>query len=283
MTVACVGAEIDDGSEEFTEEAQDAVVSENGFVPNALGPNALAPNALAPNALAPNALAPNALAPNALAPNALAAIKHPGPSGAMSRELLRYVVSCALRPDQTFSFSWNDSSGAVRQETYRGEIGLAPWWVYSVISEHYQRHITACLAARTNWYGVNVMISLRNLENGMGASEPELTAYRVREGAFWGNVFSSTPFVRACYSPEGVARARQLQRDCAAGHLSVDPVTGATTTQTCGAIVIAGSCDTVCNWTDSAGKFYKGCIDNASVSPWIRTDLVVTSFLPGAP
>ncbi|WP_433926482.1 hypothetical protein AB3662_26540 [Sorangium cellulosum] len=276
MTVACIGAEIDEESEELVGEDQSAITSENGNLPNAL-----APNALAPNALAPNALAPNALAPNALAPNALTALKNPGASGAQSREFMRYLVSCALRPDQTFSFSWTDSTGVVRPEVYRGELGMAHWWATGgIVNDTYvQRQITSCIAARTNWYGTHVMISLRNAESSMSSSPAERATYTVREGAFWGNLFASTPYVRACYSPSGVARARQLQRDCAAGHLSVDPATGVTTVQQCGPMTIVGSCDTVCNRVDTVAGFYAGCLENPATSPWIRTDVVVTSFL----
>src|SRR6266511_3083177 len=85
--------------------------------PNALNPNALNPNALNPNALNPNALNPNALNPNALNPNALAALKDPGPSGDLSRQLIKYVVGCALDPSQSFRFSWTDNSGQVHEET----------------------------------------------------------------------------------------------------------------------------------------------------------------------
>ncbi|WP_437923415.1 hypothetical protein WMF37_30855 [Sorangium sp. So ce291] len=276
MTAACIGAEIDDESEELLGEDQSAIESDNGFLPNAL-----APNALAPNALAPNALAPNALAPNALAPNALTAIKSPGPNGAPTREFLRYLVSCALRPDQTFSFSWTDTAGVVHPEVYRGELGIAHWWATGgIVNDTYvQRQLTACIAARTNWYGVHVMISLRNSESAMGSSAAERAAYTVREGAFWGNLFASTPYVRACYAPSGVARARQLQRDCAAGHISVDPATGATAVQQCGPMTIVGSCDAVCNRVDTISGFYAGCLENPATSPWVRTDVVVTSFL----
>ncbi|WP_437683339.1 hypothetical protein [Sorangium sp. So ce131] len=280
VTTACIGAELDSDPEALLGEAESALDTENGQLPNAM-----TPNAMTPNAMTPNAMTPNALNPGALNPGALAAIKDPGPSGALSRELLRYTVGCALRSDQTFSFSWTDSSGVVRSEVYRGELGYAGWWATTPLGNntYVQSQITACLAARMNWYGVSVRISLRN--NEMPSTPTERTSFPVREGAFWGNVFSTTqaPFLRACYSPTGVARARQLQRDCAAGHLSVDPTTGATTVQQCGAMVIAGSCDALCNNTDAVAGYYRGCLENPSVSPWVRTDVVMTSFLPAAP
>ncbi|KYF49959.1 hypothetical protein BE08_17125 [Sorangium cellulosum] len=277
VTAGCIGAEIDEESGELIEEDQSAIESSNGYLLNALNMNALNMNALNMNALNMNALSPAALSTNALA-----AIKNPGSNGALSRDLMRYLVSCALLPNQTFSFSWTDSAGVVRQEVYRGELGIAHWWATGAIANdtYVQRQITACIAARTNWYGVNVTISLRNAESAsMGSTAAERAAYTVREGAFWGNLFASQPYVRACYTPSGVARARELKRDCAAGHLSVDPVTGATTVQQCGPITIVGSCDVVCNRVDSNGGFYAGCLENPATSQWVRTDIVVTSFL----
>ncbi|MDC0677518.1 hypothetical protein [Sorangium atrum] len=289
LTAACIGAELDEqaeglvGEEELVGEAEGELISTNGFLSNALLPNALLPNALLPNALLPNALLPNALLPNALLPNALTAIKDPGTTGAVSRELLRYIVSCSLRPDQTFSFSWTDSSGVAHPEVYRGDLGYAHWWASGGISNdtYVQHQISACLAARVNWYGVTVSISLRN--NEMSSSPAERAAYPVREGAFWGNVFASTPYLGACYDSVGYARARQLQRDCAAGHVETNPTTGEVTWQQCGSMVIWGSCNQLCNGIDTNGGYFRGCVTNYVVSPYVRTDQVVTTFLTAAP
>ncbi|WP_437967902.1 hypothetical protein WMF04_00775 [Sorangium sp. So ce260] len=280
VTTACIGAELDEEPEALLEEAESALESDNGYLPNALSLNALSLNALSLNALSLNALSLNSLPSNALS-----AIKDPGANGAVSRELLRYVVSCALRADQTFSFSWTDSAGVSRPEVFRGDLGYAHWWATTPIGNntYVQRQITACLAARMNWYGVSVRISLRN--NEMPSTAAERTAFPVREGAFWGNMFGTAEplFLRACYSPAGVTRARQLQRDCAAGHLSVDPATGATTVQQCGPMTIVGSCDTICNGTDTVNGFYRGCLVNPATSAWVRTDQLITTFLPAAP
>ncbi|WP_437319382.1 hypothetical protein [Sorangium sp. So ce385] len=244
VTAACIGAEVDardglavDELDELVGEAESALENGNGMLANALSPNALSPNALSPNALSPNALSPNALSPNALS-----AIRDTGTNGTLSRSLLRYVVSCALTPDQTFSFSWTDSGGVVHQETYRGDLGFAPWWAYQALSDDYQKEwVTACLASRTNWYGVSVVISSRGPHSKTSSTPTERQQYSMREGAFWGNLFSPTPYVQACYSSTGVTRARQLQRDCAAGHLA-----GGSAVQQCGAINIVGACDSIC-------------------------------------
>ncbi|WP_437618347.1 hypothetical protein [Sorangium sp. So ce1151] len=277
MTAACIGAEVDEESEELLGEDQSAIESDNGFLPNALNTNALNTNALNMAALETHAL--NA---TALSAGELASLQNPGPNGALARDLMRYIVGCALRSNQTLSFSWTDTTGVVHPEVYRGELGIAHWWATASISNDTftQRQISACVAARVNWYGVHVMVSLRNSETAsMGSSTTERQTYTVREGAFWGNLFASPPYVRSCYSPDGVARARQLQRDCAAGHLGVNPSTGAPTVQQCGPMTIVGSCDTVCNRVDPNGDFYAGCLENPATSAWVRTDQVVTSFL----
>ncbi|WP_437827240.1 hypothetical protein [Sorangium sp. So ce1153] len=278
VTTACIGAELDDEFEEPIGEAEGAVISSNSILPNALHKNSLNSTS---TALTPGALSPTALTWASLSWSARGALQDPGTNGNLSRELLRYVVSCALRPNQSFSFSWTDSSGAVHPETYHGDLAIADWWVYGPLNDpFYQRHMSACLAARTNWYGVSVLISLRSNQPFMASAATERSSYTVREGAFWGNLFSSTPYMRACYSPAGVNRARALKRDCAAGHLNVDPGSGATTTQACGPIAIAGSCDTVCSVVNADGGYYSQCLDNPAIPGSARTDMVVTSFLP---
>src|SRR5689334_12814015 len=70
---------------------QSAMRSTNALTANALTANALTANALTANALTANALTANALTANALTANGL---RDP-----LSRELLEYVVSCALDDD----------------------------------------------------------------------------------------------------------------------------------------------------------------------------------------
>ncbi|WP_437708297.1 hypothetical protein WMF45_29790 [Sorangium sp. So ce448] len=283
LTAACIGAEIDEQAEELVGEAEGELITQNGFIQNSMIPNAIIPNAIIPNAIIPNALPPNALLPNKLAASALTAIKDPGTAGALSREFLRYIVSCSLRPDQTFSFSWTDSSGVAHPEVYRGDLGYAHWWASSPIGNdtYVQHQISACVAARVNWYGVSVSISMRN--NEMASTAAERAAYPVREGAFWGNLFAPTPYVGACYDSAGYVRARQLQRDCAAGHIETNPTTGESTWQQCGSMVIWGSCNALCNGTDATAGYFRGCVTNYPVNPHVRTDQVVTTFLPAGP
>src|SRR4051812_13215695 len=150
----CAGMDVQDGEDLGT--AESALEADN-----ALTPNALTPNALTPNALTPNALTPNALTPNALSSSALSAIQDPGLAGTLSRQHLKYTVSCALDASQSFSFSWTDSSNVVHNETYPGSLGLWTQWETQPLNTMGQQLISACLAARTNYYSTPVTISSR--------------------------------------------------------------------------------------------------------------------------
>lgn len=210
---------------------------------NALNPNALNPNALNPNALKPNALAVGALSLVALAPQALTAILDPGPDGALSREHLRYTVECALESSQSFRFGWIDASGVYHDEIYTGVLGLVRSWAWGPLDGEGQRWISACLAARTNYYSVPVMLSSRGPTKAINKqNSPELSTFTREEGAFWGNIYGGSPALYACHVPENDAGSRAALRDCAAGH--IDPTTGSI--QACGAIQRLGSCDTYC-------------------------------------
>ncbi|UQA56234.1 hypothetical protein [Polyangium aurulentum] len=239
---------------------------------NALVPNALVPNALVPNALVPNALVPNALVPNALAPNALASIKDPGAAGEMSRAFLRYAVGCAFRPDQSLAFAWTDADGVEHEEEFVGALGLAPQWQTAALDEAGQRWVSACLAARTNWYGVPVTLSTRARAASLVApTAQELASYPIEEGAFWGNLFAPTPKLYACHAAANVSHARSLQRDCAAGHVDGQNVVE------CGIIEIVGTCEDSCDPLTGSGQYHPRCGDPAQ--PTQKTGHVITVFL----
>ncbi|XYH97663.1 hypothetical protein ACMHYB_59575 [Sorangium sp. So ce1128] len=242
---------------------------------NALNPNALNPNALNPNALNPNALNPNALNPAALSSSAMRAITDPGEAGALSRQLLSYVVGCALTPAQSFRFSWTDGLGVVRHEVYWGIIGLVPDWSDKPLGQTDQQWISACVASRTNWYGTSVTISSRGSHPAIDKTgTPELAIYTRMEGAFWGNIFAPSPYLNACYNAANRDYVRSLARECAAGHLDTS---GAV--QPCGMISIRGTCDSYCQQLNLRGMYYPSCVNNLTGSP-DSTTRVITTFLP---
>jgi hypothetical protein len=242
-----------------------------------LSENALAANALAANALAANALAANALAANALAANSLAAIQASTPAGADAREFVRYTVSCALDVTQTFAFNWTDTHDVVHTEIYVGLLGIAPTWATAPLTdETQQRLVSSCLAARVNWYGLTVLISVRSSEDPLQTlfGSLEVLAYPRVEGAFWGNLFTETPYLNACYNAANVTNSRAAHRDCAAGHLDAGghPVP-------CGMIALAGACSDVCGSVTSAG-YYSSCEDHPTEQDGPSTTAVITTALP---
>jgi hypothetical protein len=262
----CLTAVADDEAVDMVDGLESALEG-----PNALTPNALTPNALTPNALTPNALTPNALTPNALSPSALAAIQAPTQEGALSRQLLKYTVGCALDPVQSFTFSWTDSKKKVHTETYSGILGLAPSWATQPLTGAAQAWVSACLASRVNWYGISVTISSRGSHPGLNKSgSSELTTFGMAEGAFWGNLFSSTPYVFACHYSPNRDYSRSQSRDCAAGHLNPNG-----SLVECGIVDIAGACESLCQPLTNSGQYYPTCVGPDGMP----SSAVITTFL----
>lgn len=242
---------------------------------NALNPNALNPNALNPNALNPNALAPSRLEESSLAESALRAITEPGEIGAISRQLLRYIVSCALSSAQSFRFSWRDELGELHEESYEGHIGLASSWSDEPLSASRRQWVSACVASRANRAGVSVMISSRASHPALRYPERgEVESFAREEGAFWGNLFTSPPRLYACYKDANVENSRALGRDCATGRLDSS---GAA--RECPNIHIVGSCDLACDALSAAGGHRPRCADDRGE----RSFAVITTFLPPLP
>ncbi|MFT3767983.1 MAG: hypothetical protein QM820_21235 [Minicystis sp.] len=252
-------------------DAVSALITENAIVPNAI-----VPNAIVPNAIVPNAIVPNALSPGTLDSASLAAIQATGARGDLSRMFLKYLVGCALDPAQSFSFSWTDAANVVHNETYWGSVGLAPGWASAALTdETKQRLVSGCLAGRTNYYGTSVTISMRAPQNPLKRDVPaeEMAAYPDVEGAFWGNLFTSSPYLYACYNAANEQTARAALRVCATGVLA-----DGGQLLPCGAIALAGACDAVCPNLGGGGKFYTSCSDPPGSSG--STNVVITTALP---
>jgi hypothetical protein len=189
-------------------------VEQSAVNTNAMNPNAMNPNAMNPNAMNPNAMNPNAMNPNAMDPAAMAALQDPGDAGSLSREFVRYAVSCAFTPDQSFDFSWTDDQGVEHDESYPGLLGLAPDWATGPLDDDGQQWVSACLASRVNARGVSVMLSSRGTNPGLAVSDTERTTYTTREGVFFGNVFASGQMVFTCYDPTVIVDAQWENRLC---------------------------------------------------------------------
>jgi hypothetical protein len=165
---------------------------------NALAGNALAGNALAGNALAGNALAGNALAGNALAGNSLVIKDLEDPN---AREVLKYMVSCALPADQSVTVTVQGTT-----YTYPGLLGLTPEWGEpdGSCDNDCQQWVSACLYARVDFLGVKREISLRGVNPALTLAPGEAVDYSVREATYFGNYFTAPwepPQRYACLSP----------------------------------------------------------------------------------
>ncbi len=197
-------------------------------------------------------------------------------TGALARQLVRYMASCALSNTQSFQFEWTDEQGALHTETYPGQLGLAPTWATQPLNTEGQRIISACLAARTNYYAVSVQISARSRLEPLRTkvNSIEVATYPDVEGAFWGNLFVAEPFLNACYNSPTVANSRAWQRDCATGHLNADGEI-----EECGIIHIVGPCNHVCGALSPGGKYYEGCLERPGQS-LTAIKQVITTALP---
>lgn len=223
---ACVAsAELDD--EEEVGQVQEEVIVHNALTRNALTRNALTRNALTRNALTRNALTRNALMGNTLISEAL---REPE-----SRELLSFIVSCALPEDQ-----YVDIDVGGKRYRFRGELGLAPEWgkTRGSCGEACQEWVSACLLSRVNYMGEHVTISLRGNDPALASTREERKKYDRAEAAYYGNVFLDQQRRYACLAPG----QKSIPRVC--GPSSKDCV-----------VDIVGRCDDVCDRPRPDGSF----------------------------
>jgi hypothetical protein len=185
--------------EENIDSADQAVLLDNALLDNALLDNALLDNALLDNALLDNALLDNALLDNALLDNAL---EDPN-----AREVLKYIVSCALKPSQHVDFTVDGVD-----YSFDGNLGLAPEWGKpgGKCGPTCQEWVSACVLARVDYLGEKKLISLRGLHPALKAPPAEQAAYTEIEATYYGNIFTSPMKLHACLPPG----ATQIPRVC---------------------------------------------------------------------
>jgi len=149
--------------------------------------NAIATNGIATNGIALNGIATNGIATNQLSNNLYLLADNNLMETAESREVLKYVISCAIPSGITLQAE----HGGVTY-VFPGDIGLAPDWLRRGLRETEQRWVSSCLLSRVNRFGVSVTISIRGPSKSLAVTADEATDYFVEEGAFYGNVFNRT-------------------------------------------------------------------------------------------
>lgn len=112
------------------------------------------------------------------------------------RTLVEYLVGCALPAGVEI-----EADHAGRKLRFAGSLGLAPAWTDRALTLAEQRWVSACILARTNYFGKRVEISLRArppAPAGLRASPAESAAFSLLEGGFFGNVFAVPPTAFVC-------------------------------------------------------------------------------------
>jgi len=209
--VALVGCAVDDLE---LGETDDAVTTNNRLAANRLAANRLAANRLAANSLTNAALTSSALIETV-----------------EGRDVFSYIVSCALPANNSITVL--DSHGTAY--TFYGEIGLAPGWQTTTPTVAERHWVTACLLARTNYYGVSVQISMRGSHPALAATNTETSTYRVAEGAFYGDLFATTQSWYACGTKKWTSTlAQDAQRTCTISQDGITTMCGFTYEHFCG-------------------------------------------------
>jgi hypothetical protein len=236
MSFASFGCVEAVGEEDFGSEQEPplspAALNLNGITSNAITSNAITSNAITSNAITSNAITSNAITSNALLAGAL--------TDPAARELLKYVVSCALPAGAAVEVTVEDVD-----YVFPGQIGLAPEWGEpdGSCGPDCRKWVSACVLSRVNYLGVPTMISMRGKHFALEASQSEQLAYPRGEAAYWGDIFAQPQTLRACLFPGKSEIPRVCGpsiRDC-----FVD---------------VVGDCDEVCDEAVADGS-YQGCDD----------------------
>jgi len=109
-----------------------------------------------------------------------------------STEILPYLVSCSLAPQDTFDFIINNET-----HHYTGFFGLASTLYRLPMTREQEEILSACLYAHVNKFGEHVLISVRNIPY-VPATLEEMLDHRVYEGAFFGNLFGNDLIAYTC-------------------------------------------------------------------------------------
>jgi len=128
-----------------------------------------------------------------------------------ARERLKYLASCALNPGDTMV-------GAHDGVTYEfpGSMGLAPHWAARGLTQDERRWVSACILARTNAFGVSVLISMRAdpaPANSLSHTPAEAQSHTTYEGGFFGDIFADPPQSYVCASEDADSLQSRLARE----------------------------------------------------------------------
>jgi hypothetical protein len=192
--------------------------------------------------IAGNGLSPSALAGSGLTTSVLDAAGAAAMGQTLSaRQVLAYAAGCALRNDQTLSYTVDGFTS-----TLQGAMGLAPAWTGRSLTASEAAWVSACVAARVNLFSQVVQISARGAASGLDTTAGEQASYQIEEGAFWANAFVDLGDIDG-YACDGIDQAADDSygdlplRECA------QPDTAATSNLTPCGFHYAGLCSSACD------------------------------------
>lgn len=143
------------------------------------------------------------------------------------REFIKYLADCALGAGVA---AYADVGG--QHYEFPGAMGLAPHWLHRPLTETEQRWVSACLLARTNYFGVEVQISLRADHSpypALHTTDEERRQFTLHEGDFFGNLFADPPVAAVALgraTPEQRRDPVFQRRVCAAADPDAAPLNG---------------------------------------------------------
>jgi len=226
--------------------------------------NGLSTNGLSANGLSANGLSANGLSANGFGTAAFRSWFNGNP--VLSDLVMKYVSKCAAAPGT--SYSWKNPSTGVTY-TWPGSLGLAPGFAAGgapTVAE--QQLISACLAVMVNRYGASVSISVWG-RTATGAQlsyrQWEPNTYYVKEGCFFGNVFTGQGVFAGRDNPTWTSSSSSL-RACALTTQAVGP------SSACSPLFFAGSCASICT-LDATQMFYESCTYNGVTYKPLNTRL----------
>lgn len=250
-----------------------ALTSDNGLSVNGLSANGLSANGLSANGLSVNGLSVNGLSTQGITAQALNSLQFQSwflgqeAGTAYTNMVMRYLVKCALPASASLSVTIADTT-----YVWLGELDLAPEWAKgNPIPTLEQQLITACLAAHVNKYGLNLGFSVLGYKSNGTAipiGQTELTDYAVKEGCFFGNLFSGEGvFVGG---EQAFSATYSSARACAISDLMGHD-------SSCPPMIFAGACKNLCV-ADSSTNAYLNCTYNSKTYAAINTRVAASQI-----
>lgn len=139
------------------------------------------------------------------------------------RQLLKYLVSCALPAQDSVVVNVQG-----QRYVFQGMLGGVPAWVERALTDNEKRILSACMAARTNFFQKTVRISLRSDDpaapEGFQTTVEERETYPFFEASFFGNYFVANPVSYVCLGDQTDAREQHMEnvfRVCSLPHESL--------------------------------------------------------------